>query len=347
MMAILNSRHWTKDQLLQRVGRMDQLAGIRRSELMDGKGRGCRIMDVWTGSGFQFQVNGDRAMDLTACSFKGISLAWRSSIGDAHPTCYEPDGIGWLRSYPGGMLVTCGLDQFGPPCEDEGEHFGLHGRISNTPASQLNTRTYWDGDEYILEISGEMRQTALFAENLVLSRTLQTRLGSNTLSIFDEVENEGFTPAPHMILYHFNLGFPLVSADSRLHLDALDSKPRDEEAEKGFEKWNQFQDPTPGYQEQVFIHRPAPDDQGLAKIEFTNPELGLGVRWRYDPKALPYLMEWKMMGEGAYVVGVEPANCDGINGRAITRSQGNLPILEPGEIRQYHIDLEVVPAGKR
>ena len=49
-----------------------------------------------------------------------------------------------------------------------------------------------------------------------------------------------------------------------------------------------------------------------------------------------------MMGEGAYVVGVEPANCNGLGGRAATRDLGQLLMLEPGESRDYYIDVEVI-----
>jgi hypothetical protein len=49
-----------------------------------------------------------------------------------------------------------------------------------------------------------------------------------------------------------------------------------------------------------------------------------------------------MMGEGAYVVGIEPANCKGLGGRAATRESGHLPLLTPGESRHYLIELEVI-----
>ncbi len=49
-----------------------------------------------------------------------------------------------------------------------------------------------------------------------------------------------------------------------------------------------------------------------------------------------------MMGKGAYVVGIEPANCNGLGGRAATRAKGWLPVLEPGESRAYHLALEVL-----
>ena len=91
--------------------------------------------------------------------------------------------------------------------------------------------------------------------------------------------------------------------------------PRDEAAQSGLSEWNSFQPPTPGYQEQVFIHRPAANEEGIATVELSNPKLGIGLRWMYETANLPFLMEWKMMGEGAYVVGVEPANCNGLGGR--------------------------------
>jgi hypothetical protein len=341
-MATVFNREWSKAELSRHVGHMDQLAGIRPMELADGKARGCRILDVWTGAGFRFQVNADRALDIASCAFEGIPLAWRSPSGDVHPAFYEPQGLGWLRSFPGGLLATCGLDQFGSPSQDGGVEFGLHGRISNLPATQVNYRTFWDGDEYILEVSGEIRQTALFFENLVLRRRLTTRLGSNRLRIEDVVVNDGFAPAPHMLLYHFNLGFPLVSEHTRLHLQAESTQPRDAAAEVGLADWACFQLPTPGYQEQVFIHRPKADQDGWATVELDNPEMGVGLRWTYDATALPYLMEWKMMGEGAYVVGIEPANCKGLGGRAVTRETGQLPVIEPGESRRYSIELEVI-----
>ncbi len=341
-MAILFNQEWSKVELLRRVGHMDQLAGIRLLELSDGKGRGCRVLDVWTGTGFRFQVNADRALDITSCDFKGVPLAWRSSAGDANPAFYEPHGLGWLRSFPGGLLTTCGLNQFGSPSQDNGVEFGLHGRISNLPATQMNYRTFWDGDDYMLEISGEIRQSALFFENLVLRRRLTMKLGSSRLLIQDVVTNDGFDPSPHMLLYHFNLGFPLVSEHAQLHLQAESPQPRDADARAGLDGWDRFQPPTHGYREQVFIHCPRIGQDGNATVELTNPRMGIGMRWKYDATSLPYLMEWKMMGEGAYVVGIEPANCNGTGGRASTREKGKLPVIEPGESLQYSIELEVI-----
>ena len=223
-MANLYNRQRSKQELLRHVGHMDQLAGIKLLEALDGKARGSRVLEVWTGTGLRFRVLADRALDISACDYQGKSLSWLSPVGDAHPAYYEPPGAGWLRTFQGGFLVTCGLDQFGAPSTDEGVELGLHGRVSTLPARAVNYRTEWVDDEYELEISGEVRQAVLFGENLVLRRTISTRLGSNRIRIADTVVNEGFAPYPHMILYHFNLGFPLVSAASRIHVEVEKSR---------------------------------------------------------------------------------------------------------------------------
>jgi hypothetical protein len=333
---------WTQEELIKRVGNMDQLAGIRLVEAADGKAKGSRLFQVWTGSGLTFNVTADRALDISSCSYKGIALAWNSMVGDVHPAYYEPQGAGWLRSFPGGLLATCGLDQYGLPCSDGDEAFGVHGRISNTPARYVSYRTFWEDNDYNLEITGEVRQTRVFGENLVMRRSITTRLGSKKVSIRDTVTNEAFVEQPHMILYHFNLGFPLLSACTQIHIDAELSEPRDDIAASGAGHWQEFQTPTPGYQEQVFHHVPRADDRGQARIEVENPGLELGVRFTFDTQTLGHVYQWKMPGEGMYVLGIEPSNCKGVMGRAATRESGDLPILAPGESVSYSIDVEVI-----
>ena len=339
-MTMLFNREWKKSEILQRCGNMDQFAGIRQSILQEGKSRGCRMIDVWTGTGLFFSINAERALDIASCHFNGLPIAWRSPMGDVHPAFYEPQGIGWLRSFPGGLLTTCGLDQFGNPSEENGATFGLHGRISNLPATQVNTCAYWVDDEYMLEISGEIRQSTLFGENIILHRRITSALGANSILIDDTVSNEGFDRVPHMILYHYNLGFPLIGEQTHLKIRAKETFPRDKVAEIGLKDWHKFQEPTPEYQEQVFIHQLDSDEDGISIIELMNPIHEIGLRWSFPTKQLPYLLEWKMMGQGTYVVGIEPANCNGSGGRATTRKANQLEFLEPGESRNYQMNLQ-------
>jgi len=336
LMATLFGRRWTRGELCQYAGRMEQLAGIRAVEHVDGRARGTRGFEVWTGSGLTFHVLADRALDISTCSLNGKALGWLSPGDEAHPAFFEPHGLGWLRNWGGGLLSTCGLDHFGSPSED-GEAFGIHGRIGNLPAEQVSYRTYWAGDDYRLEISGVVRQARPFGENLLLRRRISTALGASALTIDDEVVNEGHEPIPHMILYHFNLGFPLISPATELDLPISKVAPRTERAAAALDRHLQMQPPTPGFQEEVFIIEVKGDTDARATARITNRANGVAAELSWGTDTLPYLMQWKMMGEGMYVLGIEPGNTGTLEGRAEARRLHMLSELAPGESRRYSI----------
>lgn len=341
-MAELFGKKYSKVELDRYVGHMDQLAGIKPLEGGEGFEHGARILHVWTGSGLSFDVLGDRALDISTCQYKGISLTWKSPIGDAHPAYYDAAGAAWLRTFQGGMVVTCGLDNFGPASVDEGEELGQHGRIGAIPARYLNHQAGWRGDDYLLEITGEMRQTRVYGENLVLRRKITTALGSGKIRLDDSVTNEGFASQPHMLLYDINIGFPLLSENARLKFVVEATAPWDELARKEADRWMVFQPPIAGYMERDYTHTPRVDERGWATAELENPELKLGLRLSFDAKTLPYLAQWKMMREGLYVLAIQPMNTNVWGGRAEVRKQNALPFLEAGETRKYAFELEVV-----
>ena len=69
-----------------------------------------------------------------SCPACGRPLAWRSPTGNIAPGLYEPQGIGWLRGFHGGLLTTCGLRNTGIPSDDEGEHHDDGGSDSGDEA---------------------------------------------------------------------------------------------------------------------------------------------------------------------------------------------------------------------
>jgi hypothetical protein len=321
---------------------MAQLAGVRPVELSDGKARGMRTAEVYTGSGLRFQVLIDRAMDIGYAEFRGKPLAWiYPALGG--PDQYEPEGYGWSRTWGGGLVTTAGLTFFGHPEEDAGEQLGLHGRISHINASNVKVTEEWRGDDYVLEIEGETRQAALGLENLLLTRKISTKLGATSLLIEDTVRNDGFLPAPHMILYHCNFGFPVVSPSSVLEIDDESVRPRDARAEKGFATHTRFEEPQPGYPEQVFFHKPRVDAEGYSRAAIVNHDLGLGAYVRYRAAELPYFAHWKLMDAGGYVCALEPAN-QWETPRKKLRQEGRLSFLQPGEEVHYRLEIGAIDA---
>jgi O-antigen/teichoic acid export membrane protein len=78
----------------------------------------------------------------------------------------------------GGLFFTCGLQNICGPCETDGVEYPMHGRLRTTPAEHLCSDAYWDGEDYVLEVSGEMRESHLFGANLVLRRKIRSVYGS-------------------------------------------------------------------------------------------------------------------------------------------------------------------------
>lgn len=346
-MPRLFGKEFTKEELCTRIGRMDQVCGVRTSTLNEGRAAGVRAADFWSGGGLSFTVLLDRAMDISAARWHGRSLCWRSPNGDSHPAFYEPEGLGFLRSFAGGLVTTCGLTNAGAPSTDQGEDLGLHGRISHVPAENVHVDAEWDGEDYVIWASGRMRESRVFGENILLNRKVFSRLGENRLWIHDSVVNEGYQRTEHMLLYHINIGFPAVDEGAELISPTVEAAPRDAEAEKEKGGYAQFHAPRAGYAEKVYYHRMAAGADDLVPAAVvnrdTNGGTGFGVYVVYSRSELPYFVEWKMLGQGTYVVGLEPANCL-VGGRAKERAEGRLQFLEPGEQRDYRLEIGVLPS---
>ncbi|HEX2998987.1 MAG TPA: aldose 1-epimerase family protein [Armatimonadota bacterium] len=341
-------KDYTKEELRARVGRMDQLCGVRAGMLTDGRAAGVRVADFWNGSGLEFSVLLDRGMDISAARWKGRSLCWRSPVGEVNPAYFDARGMEWLRSFVGGLVVTSGLRNVGSPGEDQGEQLNLHGRIDNLPAENVHVDAEWDADgDYVIWASGKIREARVFGENVLLTRKVFTRLGANKLWIHDTVENQGHQRTEHLLLYHMNIGFPIVDEGSELIAPSREVRPRDAEAEKEKEAYASFHEPRPDYQEKVYYHQMVAGADGIVPVALVqrNAEAGtgFGVYVSYVQKELPQFVQWKMMGQGMYVVGLEPANCL-VEGRAQERAAGRLQYLEPGERREYRLEIGVLPS---
>jgi len=339
----IGNHEYTRSDILRRVGNLNQVARVRHVVLADGRARGVAAIDFDTGSGLRFTVLPDRGLDISAASYRGVNLVYLTPNGEVHPAFYEPEGLGWLRTFFGGLLTTCGLTYLGAPGREGDQDLGLHGRYATIPARQVCDRSRWEGDDYVLEASGVIEECQLFGDKLRLTRTISTRAGARSLLIHDVVENFGYRPSPFTILYHINFGFPLLDAVSRAIVAAVESTPFNARSAAGMAEMLVFSDPAPGYEEQNFSHRMGTDAEGWTYAALINRELhgGLGAYLKFDGRALPYLNEWKMMGEGDYVAALEPCNAPCEN-RASLRAKGLLPFLGPGEVRQMRVEIGVL-----
>lgn len=348
-MALLFGKRYTRGELLARMGRMHQIGGIQISRLQEGKGDGVRQAIFRTGSGLEGSILIDRAMDLWNVQYKGIPLGWISPSGAVHPSYYEWEGQGWERGWQGGLLTTCGLDQYGRANEDQGMQLYQHGRVSHLPAEMVQVQEEWNGDDYVCRIHGEVHQTAPMKEYLILHRTIKFSLGSNTIQLHDSVENRGFRKEPHMMLYHINTGFPLLSKETELVTSPKKVTPCSDAAQKEPDGFENYDVPQPDYDGREYSIDFFPDESGTVSLALINKSIenGVGLYVKYNKKSLPFFNMWKMIGKGTYTVAVEPMNRPFYeNGivldRADVRKKGLLQFLEPGEQREYHLELGIL-----
>ena len=202
----------------------------------------------------------------------------------------------------------------------------MHGRIRTTPAEHLQADGVWDGDSYVLRVGGEMREGELFGENMILRRSIETRYGEMSVTVTDRIENQSYRPEPLMLLYHINIGYPLLDEGTEVLAPTRFVKARDKVSEGQESDWNRMDAPKDNEPEYVFIHDLARTEEDRTVVCVLNEKLSLGLKLAFSCKNLPYFMEWKSTASGDYVLGLEPANSS-VYGRPFHEKEGTLHCL--------------------
>ena len=337
-MMSLFDKGFSKREILQRVGNIKQFAGAEDFLYSTGKARGVRGIRVRNGRGLDFVILPDKGMDILDLYYKGIQLSWLSPNGVVNNAFFNSEGTGWLESFAGGALVTCGLRNVGPPCEEDGTKYGLHGTYTSLPAEYLKINEYWEEDHYHIEISGKITDPIVFGNTLSNIRTIHVSSRENSITIRDRISNEGSSAEPLMLLYHFNWGSPLFSERARLRIHPAHTTVRGGTAEPG--SWADFEKPQPLYEEVVYFHILQAEKDKMAGYELSDPDLGFDLSVKWDHQYLPCFTQWKMCGEGTYVLGLEPGNCFPEN-RVSARRNDRLEILPPKGVKETRIIVRI------
>ena len=338
-----------KDQQWKnKISNPAQLGGIETSVIENGPARGTRIAWINTGTGLRYKVVIGRAMDIADASYNQHSLTWLSNTGIRPPEPFSNNGLEWLRTFGGGLLVTCGLTHVGGPEKDEYGERGLHGQISNIAAELISVKQPDPvAGDMEFSMSGIVKQTSIFGPSLELRRTISGILGHAIIKIHDEVINMGNTTVPHMLLYHCNFGWPLIDEGTDIIWDGKWESPGGDKDEKIFREGNNFHKcPAPlkahnGNGEEVAFIDINSDDDGVCTCGLHNERLGLAVVMRFNKAQLPWLTNWQHWGEGEYVTGLEPGTNPPI-GQAKARQDKTLIFLAPGEKKIYDLEIEVL-----
>lgn len=330
----------TKQEIYERVGRMEQIAGMKRYTLKEGKQDGVNAVDFWNGSGLYMTILEDRASDISSLTFCGRSLCWLSGVGVSAPEFLHKGDFEWDRNFGGGMMATCGLTTAGLPSVDDGEVLTLHGEISNTPSEEINCRTYWEGNDYYLEYSAKTHQVRPYGENLCLTRQIKVKRGENVIRVRDVVENLGFKETPLMMIYHLNFGYPLLDEGAKLYLTRGECFPTSPWAESSLDQLGVITAPDDNYKARAYNHTVVADEEGFAYASLLNDKIGLGATVKFAADNLNKFNLWKCLQKRNYVVGLEPCNCR-TWGRNKAREHHDLVFLEPMESKEFTFEIQI------
>ena len=332
----------TYQEKLEHIGDLNQLMTLQEATLNGGFQDGVRIMQVENGGNLSVSVLPDRCMDLYQVRYKGKNLNYLAPCGIVAPSYYDAQGTRWLRNFFVGQLTTCGLQHFGNPMvTPDGEELGLHGRIANTPAENVKYERGVKGENPTLTLEGTMREARIFGENLTLHRKLEFQYENDSIVLTDTVTNHGFGDRQFVYALHLNYGYPLLEEGTKLIFDSLETVPREENAAKYADTWKQVEGPAYPYPERCYFHKIAKDENGQSQYTIFNEKRGIGVNIQYDGNDLPFFCEWKMLGKGEYVMGLEPMNVF-LDGPKVGQEGCAAPILGAGESKTYKVRLNFI-----
>lgn len=319
-------------------------AEVRKSRLRGGLSDGVDVVRVHNGR-LSFDVLPTRGMGLWKVWLDGEEIGWRSPVrGPVHP-CFvplmEPGGLGWLDGFDE-LLVRCGLESNGAPDFDaQGRlRYPLHGRIANRPAQRIEVEV--DDAQGEIAVTGVVEETRFHFCKLRLTSRISTRVGEHHLRIRDEIENLSASAATAQMLYHINLGQPLLDAGSQFLAPIRKVMPRDARAAEGIGTWNVYADELPGYDEEAFFLELLADRNGWAPTLLRNAAGTRGTSVHVHTAELPCFTLWKNTTAAAdgCVTGLEPGT-NFPNPRTFEGAQGRVVPLAPGGRVALQLGLEI------
>lgn len=330
--------------------------GVRKSRLRGGLSDGVDVVVLDNGR-WSVSVLPTRGMGIWQANCNGFPLRWGSPaqlpVNPAFVDQTADGGIGWLKGF-NELLCRCGLEANGPPGVDPltGRPITLHGKIANLPAHhvevELSNPAHSSGEPRSISVTGVVDEAMLFGTHLRLTSTVRLEAHSNRLTIRDEVRNMKGTSAELQLLYHTNVGRPLIGGGAKLHAPIREAAPRDAVAAAGMATFDHFEEPQAVYPEQVFFFDLAADETGntLVLIETADGERGLTVE--FNKSQLPWFILWKnhIPEADGYVVGLEPS-LNFPHFKAFEREQGRVRKLAPQETwsAEWHLAMHTGTAA--
>ena len=266
------------------VSNLYQLASLTRYTITDGIGKGLDVLDCNNGK-IRFLLNVSKACDIMQLYHEGQNMSFVSKNG------FSKREIPFLNRFEGGMLYTCGLDSVGGR-----EGYELHGTLHNIPAEIIREEC----DENGIVVEAIIRDTALFGKNLVLKRKIFTEIGGDSITLEDTLCNIGYKEEEYCLLYHINIGYPMLDNGAKVIADVESYTPRTAWAKQNETTMYAMSGAVPNQEETCYFLK-----LSKPEISLVNEKIGKKFTISYSGDTLPHFVEWKSMASGDYAIGLE------------------------------------------
>ena len=254
--------------------------------------------------------NKDNALDIVWVKYKGVNVSFLSKNGLKDGT---RDFVG---NFEGGFLYTCGMDNVSACVDGKPVHGSLHYKKCDF--------AYAYEQDGVIYVCGEVKETALFGKNLVMKRCFA--VSENAILINDTLENQGYSKADYVLLYHVNYGYPFLDECLEMEIPAIASDPLTEVAATNKADMFRITAPIDGGEEHVYYHT-----LSEGKVRLVNSERQMAIEMLYNVQDFPFTLEWKSMISGDYALGIEPS---------LTRfDKFQMKTLQSSESKTYQIKI--------
>lgn len=288
----------------------------------------------------------DRGLGIWKAWCGDTELGWQSPVaGPVHPRFVpisEPSGIGWLDGFDE-LVARCGLVSNGAPDFTAAGRLvhGLHGRIANLPAHDVEVTL--DDSSGVVTLTGIVDETRFLVHDLSMRTAITLRADRPGVAWADTVKNRSDRSTTMQMLYHVNLGPPLLGAGAECIVDAEEVAPRDAAATGDVATWNRYAAPQAGRGEQVHFMRLRPDAAGRAAAVLVAPDGGRAAKLSWRAAELPCFTLWKNQGGLAdgYVTGLEPGT-NYPNPRSFEEKQGRVVSLPPHASVSFDLAIDLL-----
>ncbi len=191
-----------------------QACTLRRMTITEGKAHGTQLIEGTTAGSLSLDILPDAGLDIGQVRYRGTNVSFICKNGYDSPAVISPHEDEFLRTFPGGLLYTCGLRSTGNAHRDGNEWHPMHGRYHSLQAEQV--AAYMEKDTVI--IRGVVRETALFGYCLQLTRVIRIPVFGSEVAVEDTLVNLTHAPEEYAQLYHCNFRWSLVGEHAELVL---------------------------------------------------------------------------------------------------------------------------------